>query len=169
MPAHYQTAMRMLGVVENRILGPADHLLKQAADLAGVGDTFYRTHVAVFQAPEGEAGGQIYPDPYFGGDGPERATCIGCGGCMVGCRYNAKNSLDKNYLYLAEKRGARVFEETRVVDVRPLDGKADGSEGYEVRTIGSTSLAQQESTPLHLPRRGIRCVRAGHAWIFYSG
>ncbi len=84
--------MRMLGVVENRILGPADHLLKQAADLAGVGDTFYRTHVAVFQAPEGEAGGQIYPDPYFGGLGPERATCIGCGGCMVGCRYNAKNT-----------------------------------------------------------------------------
>jgi cholesterol oxidase len=139
MPAHYRTAMRMLGVVENRILGPADHLLKKAADLAGVGDTFYRTHVAVFQPPAGEAGGQTYPDPYFGGAGPERATCIGCGGCMVGCRYNAKNSLDKNYLYLAEKRGARVFEETRVVDVQPLDGEADGSDGYQVRTISSTN------------------------------
>ena len=53
---------------------------------------------------------------------------------MVRCRYNAKNTLDKNYLYLAEKHGARVFAQTRVVDVVPLNGKQDGSEGYEVRT-----------------------------------
>ena len=94
---------------------------------------------AVFQAPEGDAGGKTYPDPYFGGEGPERTTCIGCGGCMVGCRYNAKNTLDKNYLYFAEKRGARVFAETRVVDVAPLDGRPDGSDGYEVRTVKSTA------------------------------
>jgi cholesterol oxidase len=139
MPQHYRAAMRMLGVVENRILGPADHLLNKAAQSAGVGDSFYRTHVAVFQSPEGEAGGKTYPDPYFDGEGPARATCIGCGGCMVGCRYNAKNSLDKNYLYLAEKHGARVFEETRVVNVKPLNGKVDGSDGYEVHTISSTN------------------------------
>ena len=107
MPPHYATALRMLGVTENRILGPSDHLLKRVADAAGVGDTFYRTHVGVFQAPEGEAGGKTYADPYFGGEGPERTTCIGCGGCMMGCRYNAKNTLDKNYLYLAEKHGAQ--------------------------------------------------------------
>ena len=127
MPAHYETALRMLGVTENRILGPADQILRQAADAIGMGDTFYRTQVAVFQAPEGETPGTTYPDPYFGGEGPERATCIGCGGCMMGCRYNAKNTLDKNYLYLAEKHGARVFAETRVVDVVPLNGRADGS------------------------------------------
>jgi cholesterol oxidase len=98
MPRHYQTAVRMLGVSENHILDPADHVLKQAADAARVGHTFHRTQVAVFQPPDGEVGGKTYPDPYFGGEGPERATCIGCGGCMVGCRYNAKNSLDKNYL-----------------------------------------------------------------------
>jgi len=140
MPAHYETAARMLGVRENQILGPADHILKQAADAAGAGHTFYRTNVAVFQAPEGEPAGRTYPDPYFGGEGPERTTCIGCGGCMVGCRYNAKNSLDKNYLYLAERRGARVFAETRVVDVAPLNARLDGSEGYEVRTTDSTAL-----------------------------
>ncbi len=139
MPRHYETAIRTLGVVENRILGPADHFLKQAADEAGVGHTFYRTNVAVFEPPEGEPGGKPYPDPYFGGEGPERCTCIACGGCMVGCRYHAKNSLDKNYLYLAEKHGARVFDETRVVDVTPL-GPADGSAGYEVRTVNSISL-----------------------------
>ena len=139
MPPHYATAIRMLGVTENRILGPSDHLLKQVADAAGVGDTFYRTHVGVFQAPEGEAGGKTYADPYFGGEGPERTTCIGCGGCMMGCRFNAKNTLDKNYLYLAEKHGARVFAETKVVDVTPLNGQADGSEGYQVRTVKSTA------------------------------
>ena len=139
MPRHYDAAERMLGVVENRILGPSDHLLKIAAVSAGVGDTFYRTKVAVFQGPEGDPGGVTYPDPYFGGEGPARTTCTGCGGCMMGCRHNAKNTLDKNYLYLAEKHGARVFEETRVVDVRPLNRSADGADGYEVRTVKSTA------------------------------
>jgi len=153
MPPHFQTALRMLGVIENRILGPADHFLKQAADAAGVGHTFYRTHVAVFEPPEDEAGGKTYPDPYFGGRGPERTTCIGCGGCMVGCRYNAKNSLDKNYLYLAEKQGAQVFDETRVVDVRPLNGKPDGSDGYEVRTEKSTAFFARQ--PRRFTCRGV--------------
>lgn len=134
----------MLGVTRNRILGPADHILKRAADASGAGDTFYRTEVAVFQARDGETEGQTCPDPYFGGAGPERATCTGCGGCMMGCRYNAKNTLDKNYLYFAEKHGARVFPETRVVDVLPLNGEADGSSGYEVRTVKSTSWMKRE-------------------------
>lgn len=145
MPPHYDTATRMLGITENRILGPADHILKQAAVSTGVGDTFYHTHVAVFEPPEGEAGGDAVPDPYFGGEGPLRETCIGCGGCMMGCRYNAKNTLDKNYLYLAEKHGARVFDETRVVDVVPLKGKSDGADGYEVRTISSTALLNRDA------------------------
>jgi len=144
MPRHFATAMRMLGVIENRILGPADHLLKRAADAAGVGHTFYRTNVAVFEPPEGEAGGKTYPDPYFGGEGPDRTTCIACGGCMVGCRYGAKNSLDQNYLYLAEKHGAKVFPETKVVDVAPLDGQADGRAGYEVRTVHSTAWLRKQ-------------------------
>ena len=153
MPPHYETAIRMLGVIENRVLGPADHFLKQAADAAGVGHTFYRTSVAVFEPPEGEAGGKTYPDPYFGGEGPERSTCIGCGGCMVGCRYNAKNSLDKNYLYLAEKHGAQVFAETRVVDVSPLNNRANGGEGYEVRTVKSTAWLRQQ--PRRFTCRGV--------------
>ena len=145
MPPHFETAKRMLGVTENRILGPSDHLLKRIADAAGVGDTFYRTHVGVFQAPEGETGGKTYPDPYFDGEGPERTTCIGCGGCMIGCRHNAKNTLDKNYLYFAEKKGARVYAETKVIDVLPLNTKPDGAEGYEVRTVRSTAWLCKES------------------------
>ncbi len=139
MPRHLATARRMLGVVENRLLGPADHFLKRAAEAAGFGHTFYRTHVAAFQPAEGEEPGKTYPDPYFGGEGPDRTTCIACGGCMMGCRYNAKNTLDKNYLYLAEKRGARIFAETKVVDVVPL-GRGDGSDGYEVYTESSTAF-----------------------------
>jgi cholesterol oxidase len=140
MPAHYETAKRMMGVVTNPIMGPADIKLKEMAGAAGVAHTFYPTDVAVFFGKDGQQPGTPSADPYFHGEGPERHSCIACGGCMVGCRHNAKNTLDKNYLYLAEKKGARVLAETRVVDVRPLhnklDGSAtpDGSEGYEVFT-----------------------------------
>ena len=144
MPRHYEAAARILGITENTILGPADHLLKRAAEEVGAGATFYRTHVAIFQAPEGAPGGNTFPDPFFGGQGPARTTCIGCGGCMMGCRYGAKNTLDLNYLYLAEKRGTQVFPETKVVDVKPLNGKSDGTDGYEVYTVRSTAWFNQE-------------------------
>jgi cholesterol oxidase len=150
MPQHYQTASGMLGVTENRILGPADHLLQQAAEASGTGDTFYCTKVGIFEPADGEQGGQTFPDPFFGGDGPARTTCIGCGGCMIGCRYGAKNTLDLTYLYLAEKHGARIFPETRVVNVQPLNGATDGSAGYEVTTVKST-------TWLHRPPGRFTC------------
>jgi cholesterol oxidase len=141
MPRHYETATRMLGVTQNRILGPADLLLRKAADAAGIGNTFYCTNVGIFQPADGRPGNQTFADPYFGGAGPERTTCTACGGCMMGCRYRAKNTLDLGYLYLAEKLGAKVFPETRVVDVKPLGGaSSDGSAGYEVTTVRSTSL-----------------------------
>ena len=139
MPQHYDTASRMLGVAENRILGPSDKLLQRVADSVGIGDTFYRTSVAILQSPEGTPAGVTIPDPYFDGQGPERTTCKGCGGCMMGCQHGAKNTLDLNYLYLAEKLGAKVYAETRVVDIQPLDGEADGSAGYEVSTVDTFS------------------------------
>jgi len=113
---HYATARRMLGAARNPKLWPADEVLRRMADQMGKGDTFRATDVGVFF---GDAG-QTVPDPYFGGEGPERAGCIHCGGCMVGCRHNAKNTLPKNYLYFAEKWGAKVLAECEVVDVRPL-------------------------------------------------
>ncbi|EYF08516.1 GMC oxidoreductase [Chondromyces apiculatus] len=158
MPAHYQEASRMLGVIENRILGPADLLLKKAADAAGVGETFYRTRVAVLQAPEGEAGGKRVEDPFFDGAGPARTTCIGCGGCMMGCRFGAKNTLDLNYLYLAERGGAEVLAEMKVVDIRPLGG-GDGRAGYEVTAVRSTAWVRK--APRRFTCRGV--VVAGSA------
>lgn len=146
MPAHYAKARRMLGATENRILGDADRMLQKAAEAQGVGDTFYRTCVAVYF---GDAPGVAHPDPYFGGQGPPRSSCIGCGGCMVGCRYNAKNTLDKNYLYFAEQRGAEVMAETRVTDLRPLGGPgADGSGGYELTIERSTAWLRKQRKKL---------------------
>jgi len=153
MPQHYDTASRMLGVIENRILGPSDKLLKRVAETVGVGQTFYPTHVAIFEAPEGQPAGVTVPDPFFGGEGPDRTTCKGCGGCMMGCRHGAKNTLDVNYLYLAEKRGAQVFAETKVVDVRALDDIADGGNGYEVRTVNS--IASFNRTPRRFTCRAV--------------
>lgn len=147
MPRHYETAATMLGLTENKILGPADHLLQQAADASGVGHTFYSTRVGIFQSADGTQG-QTFTDPFFGGQGPERSTCIACGGCMMGCRHGAKNTLDVNYLYLAEKHGAKVFPETKVVDVRPLGGASDGSAGYEVSTVSSTAFIRRHARRL---------------------
>ncbi len=143
MPQHYATAKRMLGVTQNQIIGEADLMLKRMADDQGVGETFYKTDVAVYF---GDGPGKTHPDPYFGGEGPERAGCIGCGGCMVGCRYNAKNTLDKNYLYFAEKRGAKIAAETRVTDIKPRDA-TDGADGYAIETERSTAwFAKQRRT-----------------------
>lgn len=143
MPQHYQTASHMLGIMENNILGPADHLLQRTADIAGCGATFYHTRVGILESEAGNAGGELLPDPFFGGEGPSRTTCIGCGGCMIGCRFGAKNTLDQNYLYFAEKLGARLFPETKVVDLKPLNDAADGSQGYEIRTVNSLAWFQR--------------------------
>ncbi|HSR23852.1 MAG TPA: GMC oxidoreductase, partial [Candidatus Eisenbacteria bacterium] len=74
--------------------------------------------------------GQDVDDPFFGGAGPQRRTCIGCGSCMTGCRHNAKNTMPKNYLGLAEAAGAVVHPLTTVTAVRPLTGS-----GYAVETV----------------------------------
>ncbi len=125
---HFQTASRMLGVSENPKFWPADYILLDIAKELGQEKTFEPTPVSIYF---GEPGKTV-PDPYFAGEGPERAGCIHCGGCMVGCRHNAKNSLDKNYLYFAEKWGAEVQPEANVVDIRPLYGKRPDNARYEV-------------------------------------
>jgi cholesterol oxidase len=124
---HYDTAERMLGVVEYEGMGPADLLLKEYAEEIGVGDTFTPTRVGVFF---GEPGVEVQ-DPFFEGEGPTRRGCERCGSCMVGCRHNAKNTLMKNYLWFAEKLGVRIEPERMVTEIRPL-GAADGSDGYAV-------------------------------------
>lgn len=151
---HYETAKRMLGAARNPKLWKADLLLKEFAEERGMGHTFRATDVGSYF---GEAGVTV-PDPYFGGEGPDRAGCQHCGGCMVGCRHNAKNTLPKNYLYFAEKRGAKVQAEVEVTNVRPLttdDGRQTMVNGqssmvsnarYEITYRDSTKLFKQTKT-----------------------
>ena len=123
----YDQAKRMLGVVENPLRTPADDVMEKVAHDMGVGETFHPTPVGVFFGGPDQPQGTRVDDPYFGGAGPDRNTCLGCGECMTGCRHNAKNTLVKNYLYLAEQRGAVVHPLTTVEGVRPREGG-----GYEV-------------------------------------
>jgi cholesterol oxidase len=124
---YYDQAKRMLGVQEYPKFTPADRVMKEVADEMGVGDTFHPTPVGVFFGGPQQAEGEQVADPYFGGAGPERRPCTHCGECMTGCRHNAKNTLVKNYLYLAEQNGAEVHPLTTVTRIRP---RAEG--GYDV-------------------------------------
>ncbi|MBU2694479.1 GMC oxidoreductase [Pimelobacter sp. 30-1] len=126
---YYDQAKRMLGVVTYPRMTPSDEVMKKVADEMGVGDSFHATPVGVFFGGPGQEAGAQVEDPYFGGAGPQRNTCRDCGECMTGCRHNAKNTLVKNYLYLAEQNGAEVHPLTTVTRVRPLAGG-----GYQVDT-----------------------------------
>ncbi len=135
---HYETAQHMLGVERNTKLWKADNVLREIAESRGMGQTFRATDVGVFL---GEAGVTV-PDPYFGGAGPERTGCIHCGACMVGCRYNSKNTLPKNYLYFAEKNGAKILAEAEVVNVQRL---TLNGERYEITYHNPTSLFKKKT------------------------
>lgn len=128
---HYDQAQRMLGVVTNPTFTDADRVVKEVADEMGVGDTFVPTPVGVFFGPDGtKAPGETVPDPYFGGVGPARRGCIEVGECMTGCRHNAKNTLVKNYLYLAEKFGTQIHPMTTVTG---FEQRSDGL--WDVHTV----------------------------------
>lgn len=119
LEAHYATAKRMLGVVDRYPhTGPVERIMAGAAEDLGVADTFRQAPVGVFLGTPGVR----VADPYFGGEGPARTGCTLCGNCMVGCRVGAKNTLMKNYLPLAERRGAVIEPLRTVTEVRQLAG-----------------------------------------------
>ncbi|TLQ44210.1 GMC family oxidoreductase [Streptomyces marianii] len=141
---YYDQAKRMLGVRLNPTMTPSDVHLKATAQAMGVGDTFHMAPVGVFfgdgrdavgedgtGTPKAEPGAEV-PDPYFGGAGPSRRACTECGECMTGCRHGAKNTLNENYLHLAERAGAVIHPMTSVVTVRE-----DSRGGFEVGTVPS--------------------------------
>ena len=138
---YYETAERMLGVTTYEGAGPADGLLREYGEQLGVADTFKPTRVGAFF---GEPGVEV-DDPYFGGEGPRRSGCVRCGSCMIGCRFGAKNTLVKNYLWFAERLGADVMPERMVTDVRPL-GTEDGSGGYAVTSRRSGAWLTRRRT-----------------------
>jgi cholesterol oxidase len=138
---YYQIGLQMLGTARNPRLETGDIALQNLAKDIDKGNHFEATNVAVFF---GEPNITV-SDPYFNGEGPERAGCNFCGGCMVGCRFNAKNTLDKNYLYLAQKKGAIIQAESEVYDVQLLQ-ESDGSGGYLVKWKQSTGFRKNKGT-----------------------
>ena len=130
----YDLAWKMLGAKENPVLGDNDLTLKKVAKDLGVEKSFSPTKVAVFFGEEGKK----VPDPYFNGEGPDRKGCIFCGACMTGCRHDAKNTLDRNYLYLAKMKGAHIICETEVTNILPMSEA--GEDGYEVEMKSSTKF-----------------------------
>ncbi len=130
---YYETAKKMLGATRHPYMRKSDKVMKELAERIGKPEAFGATDVAVYFGKEGVT----VPDPYFEGKGPDRTGCNQCGGCMLGCRYNSKNTLDKNYLYLAEQLGCKVIAEKEVYDVLPLN--EDGSAGYEIKYKDSLS------------------------------
>ncbi len=127
----YEQAERMLGVAENPYFSPSDQAMKDVAESMGVGHTFRMAPLGVYF---GKGKGVIDRDPFFGGVGPDRAGCLQCGGCMTGCRHNAKNTLPKNYLGLAEKAGAHVIPNHTVIKIEQLN---DGSWRVTARKSGA--------------------------------
>ncbi|MFD8365847.1 GMC oxidoreductase [Streptomyces hygroscopicus] len=152
---YYDQARRMLGARLNHTLTPSDAHLKAAAEKMGVGDTFHMAPVGVFfgdghdavgtdgAGPPRAEPGQTVPDPYFGGAGPSRTACTECGECMTGCRHGAKNTLNENYLYLAERAGAVVHPMTTVVAVSD-----DPRGGYRVTTVPTDNRRKAGPTSL---------------------
>jgi cholesterol oxidase len=136
----YDQAKRMLGVVPNPNVTPSDEVMRGVARDMGVGQTFHTTPVGVFF---GDPGVEV-PDPFFGGAGPPRTGCIQCGECMTGCRHGAKNTLLKNYLYLAERAGAVVHPMTSVTAVRPRAGG-----GYAVDTERTGTWLRRRRRTFH--------------------
>jgi len=132
---YYDRVRAMLGVTPVPFRTPADEVLAQIAREDGRPERHRPTEVAIYFGHPGET----VPDPYHGGAGPPRTGCIRCGGCMLGCRHGAKNSLDHNYLHLAERRGLAVACDRRVVHLRPL------GEGYEVvaKVAGATERTER--------------------------
>lgn len=150
---HYRTAQRMLGAVPNPVFGAADEVLREVATEMGVASSFKATDVGVFFGQPGKR----TADPYFGGRGPDRVGCTQCGSCMTGCTNGAKNTLDRNYLYLAQKLGAFVAAEREVVGLQAL-GNGTGSEGYQLTIRPSMGLGRLFGQHQHLRVRQVVCA-----------
>ena len=147
LKSFYIRALRMLGAAPNPRLEAGDLALQTLAQEIGKAQYFSATNVAVYFGQPG----MTVADPYFGGEGPARTGCIFCGGCMLGCRHGAKNTLDQNYLYFAQRQGAKILAEAEVGVVKPLDGKS-GAGGYRVEWRSSTSWFKPKD---HCTCRGV--------------
>ena len=138
----YGLAQRMLGTAHNEYTNVADSALLKTATAMGRKHTFETVNTGVlFPEDVNDNSGRGRGDPYFAGDGPERNDCRFCAGCILGCRHNAKNTLEKNYLWFAERNGVEIRPETEVIRINALpdqNGNRDGGAGYELTVQSAT-------------------------------
>lgn len=137
----YQRASFMLGRQKYNRRNPEDNILEEVSRDLNAVDTFDSVHVGV-----NLDGCEHETDPYFNGMGPLRKGCVECAGCMVGCRENAKNSLDLNYLWFAEKLGLEILPETKAERI------SYNNNLYHIETKNITALFPGKKT---LVTRGI--------------
>ena len=158
----YGLAQRMIGVSKNPYTNAADDALKETARRMGRESTFQVVNTGVlFPEDPTDKSGKDRGDPYFNGEGPDRNSCQHCGGCTMGCRHNAKNTLVKNYLWFAERNGVEIRAESEVTRIEPLPNAAgvrDGSAGYELTVQSSTAFFAKK--PYKVRSRGV-VVSAG--------
>ncbi len=154
---YYDQAERMLGVETNKFFSPADEALKKASDALGFGGTFQMAPLGIYFGEPGKA----VSDPYFGGAGPNRTGCTNCGECMTGCRHGAKNTLVKNYLFLAEKLGTKIMPLTKVVNIEQVD------QGYKLTLIQSDKLFPKK-LQLLVPEVIVAAGALGSAKLLHS-
>jgi cholesterol oxidase len=128
----YERAGRMLGRTQYNKINVEDQKLREVAEEFKCEKTFDTVFVGVLLDKDKDG-----TDPYFNGHGPTRNYCTECAGCMVGCRENAKNSLDKNYLFFAEKFGAVILPETYADKIFYKDGH------YEIHIKSSTGFLKK--------------------------
>lgn len=143
----YGLAQRMIGVAKNEYENQADEALRETARRMGREETYQTVNTGIlFPETPGDMTGKERGDPYFSGKGPNRNSCVYCGGCTMGCRHNAKNTLEKNYLWFAERNGVEIRAESEVVRIEPLpgtNGKLNGSGGYELTIQNSIGLRKK--------------------------
>ena len=154
---YYDQAERMLGVELNKYFSPADEALKKATDSLGFGNTFQMAPLGIYFGEEGKT----VADPYFGGAGPSRTGCTNCGECMTGCRHGAKNTLVKNYLYLAEKLGTEIMPLTKVVNIEQV------AAGYKLTLIRSDKLFSKQEQ-ITVPEVVVAAGALGSAKLLHS-
>ena len=154
---YFDQAERMLGVETNPFYSPSDEALRKAATSMGFGESFKMASLGIHF---GESGKQV-KDPYFGGAGPDRTGCINCGECMTGCRHGAKNTLVKNYLYLAEQAGAKVMPLTKVVNIE------ETAPGYRLTVETSNKIFSKKQT-ISVPQVVVAAGALGTAKLLHS-
>lgn len=136
----YRLARKMLGATQHPYHSKSEKVMATLAEEIGKKESFTKPHLAIYFGKPGET----VEDPYFNGQGPDRTGCILCGACMTGCRHNSKNTLDKNYLYLAQIHGTEIIAEREVTNVLPINN--DGSTGYTITHQSSLSLIKNKKT-----------------------